>query len=265
MLIATILIYSTAWFLYERPGGIPTLFSVLPGLMFTEATWIKAVTGIPVKPIEGAFWSLFVEFKFYFIFGITYFIFGSRKAILTLFSMYLVYVIGIEFNIGFLIVLSNVFSFKFFSWFASGSLAYLYFGSKNLKYLYLSILAGLFEVYRSHYDTTLMVYSMCILFIFFIPICFEKTGILIGNRILLFLGFISYPLYLIHENAMIALICKIHTFIDMPLILLPVAAISILIPIAYFIVKIAEPFVHKAILQIHANANNNLAKWREKL
>lgn len=264
MLIATILIYATAHFLYERPAGIPNIYSVIPGLIFTEPSWVKAITGIPINRLEGSFWSLYVEFKFYFIFGLTYFIWGGKKAIAVIFSMYLVYVIADEFNIRLLTVLSNAFSFKFFSWFASGSLAYLYFGSKNLKYLYLSILVGVVEVFRYQYDITLMLYSMVILLVFFIPVYFEKSRFLIGNKVLLFLGFISYPLYLIHENAMIALICKIHKFVDMPLILLPVISITIIIFISYLIVKIAEPFVHRLIVQVVANVNDKFVKWRAK-
>jgi peptidoglycan/LPS O-acetylase OafA/YrhL len=260
MLVATILLYLTAPFLYERPGGIPNINSVLPGLTFIDPRWIKIITGVSISPLEGVFWSLFVEFKFYFIFGVSYFILGKEKAIMAVFSMYLLSIVGGKLNIHLLSVLLNYLSFEYFGWFASGSLAYLYFISKKHKYLFFSILAALFEIYKYRYDSTLLLFCIFILLLFFIPIYFEKTRILVSNPLLLFFGFISYPLYLIHENAMIALICKISKFITIPYLLLPIVAIFILIFISYLIVKIVEPFVRKMIIQISIFAKSTFNK-----
>ena len=254
MLIATILIYLTAQFLYERPAGIPTIDSIIPGLIFIEPSWIKTITGVRINPLEGAFWSLWVEFKFYFIFGASYFILGSKKAIIAVFSMYLLFNIGNVFNINVLIILSDFLSFLHFGWFASGSLAYLYFISKKNKYLYFSILVGLFESYQYRHDSKLWLFSIFILLIFFMPIYFEKTRLLLCNSVIIFFGFISYPLYLIHENAMIALICKISKFIEIPSILLPFIPIIILLFISYLITKILEPFVRKMIIRISTSS-----------
>ncbi len=256
MFISTILVFLTAQFLYERPTGIPDIKSVIPGLIFIEPNWIYKITGISITPLEGAFWSLWVEFKFYFIFGISYFIFGNKKAIIVIFSMYLLSKVSAKFNIDLLNVLSNDFSFEYFGWFASGSLAYLYFISKKNKFLYFSILVGLSEIYKYRNDSKLLLFSIFILFVFFIPIYFEKTRLLLSNPALLFLGFISYPLYLIHENAMIALICKIYKFVEIPYILLPIVPIFILVFISYIITKILEPFVRKIIIQISTSINS---------
>lgn len=83
MLIATILIFSTAFLFYERPGGMPNLYSVLPGLLFIEPSLLdKIVGGGKILPLEGAFWSLYIEMMFYIIFGISYFILGKKKAVI---------------------------------------------------------------------------------------------------------------------------------------------------------------------------------------
>ncbi|WP_300565047.1 acyltransferase, partial [Flavobacterium sp.] len=220
MLIATILVYITASYLYERPGGVPNLKSVLPGLFFTEPDWVRTITGVKIKPIEGAFWSLFVEFKFYFIFGLCYFLFGKEKSIIAIFSMFIISLLGLELNIHPLNVFCEFFSFLYFGWFTSGALAYLYFISKKHKYLYLSILVGLLEILQYRNDLKILLFSIFILLLFFIPIYFERTRVLLSNPTILFFGFISYPLYLIHENAMIALICKISKVVEIPYILL---------------------------------------------
>lgn len=250
MLVATILIYLTARFLYERPAGLPNIKSVLPGLIFIEPRWIRTITGLAIPSLEGAFWSLYVEFEFYFIFGLSFFLLGKEKAIALIFSMFLLFLIGSEFNINILNSISDYFSFGYFGWFASGSLAYLYFIYKEKKYLYFSILAGLFEIYQYRNDSKLLLVSIFILSIFFIPIYFKRTRVLLSNRVIVFFGLISYPLYLIHENAMIAMICKISKVIDIPYILLPIISIIILVVISYFIVKILEPLIRKVIIQI---------------
>lgn len=264
MLIATILIYPTAHFFYERPAGMPTTSSIIPGLFFIEPNWIEDLTGIKINPLEAAFWSLYIEFKFYFIFGVSYFLFGDKKAILAILSFYVLFIIGSFFSIGFLLSLSSTLSLIQFGWFASGSLAYLYFVSKENRYLYLSVLTGFSETYQFRHDLQSWLFSIFILLLFFVPIYFQKARSLLSNSVLLFLGFVSYPLYLIHENTMISLICKVSKIIDIPSILLPLVPIAILIFIAFIITKILEPFVRKMIIQISTSANSGFKILRFK-
>ena len=247
MLIATILIYFTATFLPERPAGIPTKSSVIPGLFFIDPLIILKVTGWNINPLEGAFWSLYVEVKFYIAFGFCYFLLGKEKSIIAIFIMFLMSIIGPALHIHFIAVLSKILSFSHFGWFAAGSLAYLYFVNKKCKYLYFSIFVSLLEIYQYHDDYGKLFFSVLILLIFYLPIYFEKVKFIIGNSIFLFFGFISYPLYLIHENAMIALICKLDKLIDITYILLPLIPILILVLISYIIAKRIEPFLQKSI------------------
>lgn len=250
MLIATILIYFTAFFLYERPFGIPKLNSIIPGLTFVSPIWIKKLTGIVITPLEGAFWSLYVEVVFYLVFGLIYFFLGKKKAVLGIFLMYLLSIIAKEFHLDFLTQISNGFFLKYFCWFAAGSLAYLYFIDKERKYLLFAFLICLLEIFQYRYDIKLLLFYIFILSVFFLPICFEKIRIIFNNQIILFFGFISYPFYLIHENAMIAMICKQSKMITIPYILLPVLPVIILVLISYLIAKILEPSILKMIIQI---------------
>ncbi len=245
MLVASVLIFFTARFFYERPSGNPALSSVLPGLTFIDPNWIEILTGTKINLLEGSFWSLFVEFKFYLVFGICYFIFKREYAIIALFILFLLSIAGTKLDIHFLNTLSEFFSFTFFGWFVCGSLAYMYFICKKKKYLYLSILVGLLDIVPYRHDPKSLLFSFFILILFFTPVYFEKTRFIFQNPVILFFGLISYPLYLLHENALISLICKISRVINIPDILLPVIPISILVLIAYLIVKIVEPFIRK--------------------
>ena len=254
MLIATILVYLTSSFFHERPGGIPSIKSIIPGLFFIEPDWIKIITGIKIKPLEGAFWSLFVEFKFYVVFGILYFLFGKIKAIIAITSMYILSFLGTIFHFHHINILSEFFSFTYFGWFASGSLAYIYFTDKQIKYLYFSIIASLLEICQYYHDSKLLLFSIFILLLFFVPIYFEKTRFILQNPMILFFGFISYPFYLIHENAMISLICKVSKIFEIPDILLPLLPIILLLFISYLIIKTIEPFVLNIIIKTITSA-----------
>lgn len=248
MLIATILVYVTAQFIEGRPAGIPKFNSIIPGLLFVEPSWILLITGMKINLLEGSFWSLFVEFKFYVIFGLLYFRFGKLNAILGIFLMFLTSFIARKFNVIFLNSFSDFFSFEYFGWFAIGSLAYLYFFYKEIKYILFSILICFFEIYK-YRSIRLELLSICVVLgIFMIPICFEKTRFIFTNKIFLFFGFISYPFYLIHENALILLIAKMNLYPDLiTSVLLPIIPILFLSSIAYIIAKKVEPVMSKKI------------------
>jgi peptidoglycan/LPS O-acetylase OafA/YrhL len=257
MLISTIFIFSTLYLLPERPFGISNLSSVIPGLIFTEPSWIKIVTHNDVGVLEGTFWSLFVEVKYYFIFGILYYIFGKYKAILGVFVFYLIWLGSVVFkgfvDIRLLNLITENFSFKYFGWFTTGSLTYLYYVSKQNKYLICSFITGftsIFSISLLSFDTVIAI--IIILLIFIATVYFDNLKKIFANKLFLFFGFISYPLYLIHENALIALIIKTQKqFHFIPNIALPIIPLAILVFIAYLIAKVLEPEIHKLIKKIN--------------
>lgn len=90
MLIASFLIYFTSEFLWERPSGEPKLLMLLPGLSFVEPGWWRLVLGVKnLNGIEGSFWTLYAEMKFYVFAAIIYYRFGRTPMIVSLFFVYL--------------------------------------------------------------------------------------------------------------------------------------------------------------------------------
>ena len=87
--------------------------------------------------------------------------------------------------------------------------------------------------------------------VFFLSFISIKLQWILKSRVLCFFGLISYPLYLIHENAMISMIIQINHWIPaLPGYVYPIIPIVILIGTAYLIVKYSEPYVKRTLLSI---------------
>ena len=248
MAVCTVLIYTTLDIFNERPAGVTNITSVIPGLLFIEPNWIKIIFSAEFVLLEGAFWSLFVEMKFYFIFGFLYFLFGKEKSIIGLILLYLFSLITISFHIPYLEFIATELSLQYFGWFACGCISYLYYCNNQIKYLFFSALIIGIEAYLQRLDVYHSVSIVAIGLLFFIPICFVKFRFVFNNSPLLMFGFISYPLYLLHENAMIALIVKLSKFnAAIPHFLLPILPILFISIIAYLVAKFIEPLLRNQI------------------
>lgn len=278
MLIATILVFSTALLLPERPAGTPHFKDIFSGLLFIEPWLLSLITHHNFGLIEGAFWSLFVEVKFYIIFGFLYFFVGERRAIwaifflsllpsfINLFSMHISDVIVQYSDKIFLIITPS-----HFVWFASGSFAYLYSKDKKLSDLVFSIaiaLLGCFKYFhRGEASTSIAI--LLISTIFLLTVYSGKLQSVFKFKPLLFVGFVSYPFYLIHENALIALTIKLgRTFPNFPALLMPLLPTLFLLAIAYIIAKHLEPITGRFFsvllerIRIYKKETNNIDKQK---
>ncbi len=91
MLACSLFVYFTASLFPERPRGAIDIFDLLPGLsLLSDKAWFMfSYFGIHPKSIEGAFWSLYIEVRFYVIFGSAYFLFGRKTALGVLAALFL--------------------------------------------------------------------------------------------------------------------------------------------------------------------------------
>lgn len=249
MLICSSLVFCTASLFPERPSGAPTLLNFLPGLTFIEESWWSALLGVKVGLIEGAFWSLFVEFKFYVIAAIVFFTVGRVLLVYCLLAFYLVSLILLwaegAYNIiaiDFLHNIATALSFHQFGWFAAGSALYIFSETKNKNWFYFCIAICLLSsllVRGPHLKLGLVAFSVsCLFFMSFVS---SKLRTILASKVLLFFGFVSYPLYLIHEGAMVSMIVKIGQVMPtMPGYLYPIIPVCVLAGISYCIVSFAE-------------------------
>ena len=254
MLIVSVFIYATALIFYERPDGIPNLLSLLPGLTFTLPSWWSKLLGVEVQQLEHVFWSLYVEFKFYVLAGATYFIFGRKfliPALVVLYALWLVtYGLSTVIESRLLSVIqsaTNALSLKQFGWFAAGSMFYSYFQNKDNKWFYSGIAMMLVSAFTVRldslgFDLEAIIGALLISALFAFSLKSSWLQNFLQNKLLTFLGLISYPLYLIHENMMTSLIIKmaditpwLHPFLT------PYPAILFLVAVAYLISNSLEP------------------------
>ena len=273
MLICSALVFLTSSYFVERPAGTPNWQSLLPGLTFIEPSWWQWVIGNPVNGIEGAFWSLYVEFKFYVFAAIIYYWRGRNYLIGCLILVFLVAtflrVAGKHFGISNQGVFNYLFltlSFRYFGWFASGAVFYIFSQNKSPKWFVIAFfIAILSAVSEGIFDWGKMFAGGVISILFATSMIFDRIKNILGNRFILFFGAISYPLYLIHENAMISIIIKLgHNEKYIPMWMLPLPAIIILSAVAFFISRYCEPFV-KSILVRALNKMMSLSKVRKQV
>ncbi len=226
MLLASLLIFTTAFWLPERPQGMPQAINLVSGLFFIDPYWLARATGWTFGSLEGAFWSLYIEFKFYVVAGILFFRFGAKVAWLSLGAMYLLWLVcGHLLTADFVDGLSTSFKLplnlvhtllhelgaKYYGWFFAGAGLYLYHQKPQRRLLLATtvmiviasadVAAGQHRVLIS----ALLVSCWMLACVLWQPCQHLMTG-----RFWWFFGFISYPLYLIHENMGVALLIKLQ-------------------------------------------------------
>lgn len=251
MLICSLIIYLTAGFFYERPFGIPELKSILPGITFINNSILEKIFGTDFPVLEMSFWSLYVEMKFYIIFGALYFIFNRNKALL---GIFLLYVLALVLQV---LILHNILhenswmkiyigSFIHFGWFVTGALTYIYYHDRSKKYLwalFFAVISSLFYTYKFQ-DLILLLYLIILNLVFFGALFWKKFGVIFSGKFFKFLGFISYPLYLLHENMLISLIIKIHKYFpNLSYALLPILSFIFIGMLANLVAKYLEPYL----------------------
>lgn len=250
MLLASFFIYVSSYFLHSRPAGDPSLYSLIPGLTFIEPSWWDRVFGFDVGILEGAFWSLYVEFKFYVIAGIIYFLVNKKllAPLLLIFFVGYVLLLYISSVVDYKIIhvaykISLALSFKHFGWFASGAFFYMSYKNDSPNYFCVALVSAVFSsFFVGSVDATIAALLISLIFAASLKVNFVQK--ILVNKVIMFFGFISYPLYLIHENAMISMIVQFsNIFYWINVSFIPAIPIVILSALAYLCAKKYESFI----------------------
>lgn len=238
-------------FLYGAPR-----YSVSFNQLLVNLTMFQNYLG--VESIDGVYWSLFVEMKFYiFIIG-SYLILVKIKPIkldYLVLSWLALSVFYVLFNDLFITkILNYIFILNWSSYFIAGMLFYQIFtrGVKS-KYLILlgvclalSLINGIdkIEHLEEHYNAYFSPYVIGgIITLFYLLMFVVATGNLkrINSPKLLKLGMLTYPLYLIHQNIGFIIFNNLEGSVNKYVLLS--GTILLMLVISYLISEFYEPKV----------------------
>lgn len=263
MLLATILIYASTFILTARPLGEVNYLSVIPGLTFMKVGWWSQLLGTEIPKLEGVFWSLYVEFKFYIAAGLIYFFIGRKYLVPILTLIFASAVVITYFHnrldsslINLLYLVCEQFALNYFGWFAAGALFYLYHQTQQQGYFFgglaIAALSAIFvNQYLFSYAIGPIMAAMCASLLFATSLKVTLIQNVLRSKVLLFFGFISYPFYLIHESAMISMIIQLEPHVSwLPMPLLPLIPVALLTSIAYLIAIKGERLTKQLVLKV---------------
>lgn len=263
MFLCSALVLITAPLLPHRPAGIPDAKDFLPGVFFTEPSWINYAFNVETKSLEGAFWSLYVEVRFYILSAILYFFCNPKRYTSTLSLIFIATMlmrsaakISNNPEIEHVSNALKSMGFTYYGWFATGAYLYEFRKTGATKNVWLaSIMAALSSASQLTTSTGHVISCLAVSLLFIGSEFCDTARRILSNGLLKWVGFISYPLYLIHENAMLSMIITIKSAApSTPQILLPLAPMAIVFLLSHFIAKHAEPRARKL-----------LANWRNYL
>lgn len=255
MLICSAIVFVSASLFPERPAGVPHLRDLLPGLTFVHPHWWALLFGTPQHALEGAFWSLYVEVQFYLVIGLVYFRLGTARSIALVFALFVIHtVIWLLYRHSppgqntLLLETLESFGFAHFGWFAAGACLHRYWTSEGKLWLAAALAAILASAAVAADFRWKAAVAMTVIALFFAA-SIRSTIVqrLLRIRPLVFFGFVSYPLYLLHENMMVALIVKLGKTAAIPAIFLPVIPIVVVTAIAWVVARYLEGGVRTAI------------------
>jgi peptidoglycan/LPS O-acetylase OafA/YrhL len=266
MLVCSALVYLTAPLVPERPYGHPALQQLVAGLLFVDPDTLAFFTHHHFGVIEGSFWSLFVEVKFYLLFGTLYFWLGVRRAIAGLVAVFCAWAVceiaAIEWpaaaaRLQPALDVLNVWGARHYGWFAAGAMYYRHLrcARRGLPWAALALSAlstlslyGMFGLALRAFAAGVAVSG-----IFALTLLSPQVQRLLSLRLLVFVGIASYPLYLLHENLMVALIVKLGAGMPaLPGILLPALPVAGLTVFAWGVATRLEPRLRGALKGLFA-------------
>lgn len=183
-------------------------FHVAVSQYLVNMTMLSGFVG--VRSIDGAYWSLFVELRFYALIALVLLL-GQIKRIQPLLIGWTVVTAALEFvQVG---LLRNVLIYEYAPYFIAGATFYLVRSSglttqraglllANLALALRHSLAALPELdkhYATHNDPIVVGACVVVFFAVMLAVSTGRAGP-IGQRQWLTVGALTYPLYLIHQN-----------------------------------------------------------------
>lgn len=229
LLAASIIIFAGSYLLPEMVGGWRHAIQLATALTFLSPAYFHALLRLDAPLVDGAYWTLTVEFAFYVVIGLLYFTLGWARALAGLIAIWVA-------TIALFLVKLPLWprmvepllwaGCNHFGWFASGALFWKAHELKSNKIFVLAILTGLSAALCDIRLTKLPDQMALVLSIALFTVCQRSLRLqrILANRALFFVGAISYPLYLLHNDFGVGMIARLGSLTGSrsPLLALPV-------------------------------------------
>lgn len=183
-------------------------FSASFGQYLVNMTMMSDLVGVP--PIDGVYWSLFVELKFYFLVAFVL-LFKQLERTQLLLALWLG--TSIFLSVFPVAVLNVVLIVNFAPFFVAGAVCYLIY-ARGVSVSRLAILGAAWvaalryalayipefeQTFRTDLGEYVVAGAISAMFAIFLLISLKRTGVLARTNWVA-LGALTYPLYLIHQN-----------------------------------------------------------------
>lgn len=231
--------------------GAPQFSATVPQYL-GNLTMLSEFLGIPA--IDGSYWSLFVEIRFYFLVLLLLILKQIRYAQLVLVLWLIISFLLEIMPVG---ILRYLFITDYAAFFIAGAVCFLIWSesfslSKGLilltawalaEYEALSMLPSMEEHYKTHYNRITIIGIITVFFLIMFLVAQRWTGLLARQHWLL-LGAITYPLYLIHQNIGFMIFNQLYQSINPHLLFW--GTILLMLLLSYLIYAVLEkPFANK--------------------
>lgn len=256
MLIASVVLFIFDLTVHEGPSAGRKLIDLVPGLTFLSPSLIHAVTNLKVQSMDDPFWSLYVEVVFYCAFGIAFFLGGWKIAVTAILGLFAVSVaarecFGLDDHTSVMWKISSALDwmgFTCFGWFASGALFYKCQGGSRPRLFWVAVcVAALSARTTEHVSLAAIEQSklasflalLTVITVFSTAVSSRLIQRLCSCRMIVFLGFVSYPLYLMHNSITIGIVASVSKRVGINLTpLIPLLAV---IALSWLVAKYLEP------------------------
>lgn len=266
MLLCSVLTYTilTLWprFWPQSPGNF------LPSLTFIDGqVWNRLMPDLQAQWIDGAYWSLFVEVRFYALAALIYF-FSPRRFVITLatFSALVVtahVILRLAGKAYWADLLQMAFIANYLPWFMVGIAALLNDRKRFRAAWSLVAMAGLslvLLVIAGERKADMAVFGL-VVFLLFAPRKSDLLSRVLAHPALVGIGIASYSLYLLHQNAGLTLISVIAKFLG----LTSAAALPVSVAVGVAIVGISQIIFHYWEIPLNRMIVNAYFKVRPKV